>query len=423
MLYQWYEMNHAWAAPWRAVGDWHRWSLAQPYHPWSGTFAARALGAGWAVIDSLTARYAKPRFGINSVTRQGQNLVVTEEVVLSKPFCELRHFRRGTPAEGTPADMSRPLPFARDPKVLLVAPLSGHYATLLRGTVATLAVEHDVYITDWADARDVPLVNGGFDLEDYIEYLLDFLRFLGPGTHVIAVCQPGPAAVAATALLAADADPCRPATLTLMGSPIDTRLSATVPNQLAASRSLSWFERHVIMTVPLPNAGWLRRVYPGFLQLGGFMSMNLERHMTAYRELFNHLVSGDGDSVAAHHKFYDEYLAVMDLSAEYYLQTLKVVFQEHQLPRGEMKYRGRTIEPAAITQTALLTIEGELDDISGIGQTQAAHGLMPNLPAAMHVDYVQPGVGHYGVFNGSRWRADIAPRIRRFIRQHGGGLV
>jgi len=401
-------MNHALVAPWRALGDWQRWSLECT--PWAGTFMARSLNAGWAVFESLTKRYGKPRFGIDTVMRQGRAYRVIEEIVRREPFCALRRFRR------VAVDDSSECP--RDPRVLLVAPLSGHYATLLRGTVATLAAEHDVFVTDWTDAREVPVLDGGFDLEDYIGYLLGFLRHLGPETHVIAVCQPGPAALAATALLAAADDPCQPRTLTLMGSPIDTRMSPTEPNRLATTRSLSWFEQHVIMPVPFPNPGWMRQVYPGFLQLGGFMTMNLDRHMAAYRQLFNHLVDGDGDSVAAHRQFYDEYLAVMDLNAEYYLQTLQVVFQEHHLPCGAMKYRGRAIEPAAITRTALLTVEGELDDISGIGQTQAAHGLCRNVPAALREDYVQPGVGHYGVFNGSRWRTEIAPRIHRFIRQH-----
>ena len=408
MLYHLYEMNHALVAPWRTLREWQRWALRCP--PWADTHFARALDAGWEVLDSLTRRYGKPRFGIESVVRRGREYRIAEEIAMHRSFCALRHFRRFACDDGSPCEP--------DPRILLVAPLSGHYATLLRGTVEALAAEHEVYVTDWTDAREVPLYEGGFDLEDYVSYLLEFLRFLGPGTHVIAVCQPGPAALAATALLAADGDPSQPDTLTLMGSPIDTRRSPTEPNRLATSRPLSWFERHVIMQVPFPNPGWMRRVYPGFLQLGGFMTMNLDRHMHAYRKLFEHLVAGDGDSVAAHRRFYDEYLAVMDLNAEYYLQTLQVVFQEHQLPRGLMQHRGRPVEPAAIARTALLTVEGELDDISGIGQTQAAHDLCVNLPAALHEDYVQPGVGHYGVFNGSRWRSEIAPRIHRFIRRH-----
>ncbi len=405
MLYHWYEMNHALLSPWRAAADWQQWALAQPFNPWSQFPLVRNASAAWEVFESLTRRYAKPRFELTSVVSDGVTLPISETTVLRKPFASLLHFKRTGRTQ-------------TDPKVLLVAPLSGHYATLVRDTVRALAAAHEVYVTDWSDARTVPLALGRFDLDDYIDYLIDFLRFLGPDTHVIAVCQPGPAALAATALLAAQDDPSTPSTLTLMGSPIDTRQSPTEPNRLATTRPLDWFERHVIMRVPFPHAGWMRRVYPGFLQLGGFMTMNLDRHMHAYRKLFEHLVAGDDDSVAAHRKFYDEYLAVMDLTAEYYLQTLQVVFQEHQLPRGVMRHRDRLVEPAAITRTALFTIEGELDDISGIGQTQAAHALCRALPAALHEDYVQQGVGHYGVFNGSRWRTEIAPRIARFIRAH-----
>lgn len=405
MLYHWYEMNHALLAPWRTVRDWQQWVLSHPANPWRHAPAARGVTAAWEVFDSLTRRYAKPQFNLTEVTAEGITYPLVEETVLSKPFASLKHFKRRGRAAG-------------NPKVLLLAPLSGHYATLLRDTVRALAGMHEVFITDWTDARVVPVALGSFDLHDYLDYVLEFVRFLGPDTHIIAVCQPGPAALAATALLAAENDTCVPATLTLMGSPIDTRQSPTEPNRLATSRPLEWFERHVIMQVPFPHAGWTRRVYPGFLQLGGFMTMNLDRHMRAYRKLFEHLVAGDGDSVAAHRQFYDEYLAVMDLPAEYYLQTLKVVFQEHQLAHGVMRHRERLVEPAAITTTALLTVEGELDDISGIGQTQAAHALCRNLPAPLHEDYVQRGVGHYGVFNGSRWRSKIAPRIARFIRAH-----
>jgi poly(3-hydroxybutyrate) depolymerase len=281
-----------------------------------------------------------------------------------------------------------------------------------------MLAEHDVYITDWRDARNVSLGLGTFDLDDYIDYIMQFLQFLGPDTHIIAVCQPGPAVLAATALMAADDDPCQPASMTLMGSPIDARRSPTVPNLLATNKPLDWFADHVVMRVPFPNAGCMRRVYPGFLQLTGFMTMNLDRHIDAHRNLFYHLVEGDGDSVIAHRKFYDEYLSVMDLTAEFYLQTIRVVFQEHALAEGKMLHHGRPVEPASIRKTALMTVEGEKDDISGIGQTQAAHDLCINIPAEKQVDYIQPGVGHYGVFNGSRWRNEIVPRIRDFIRSN-----
>ena len=410
MLYHLYELNHAAIAPLRTAAAIGRFWLGHPMNPWAYTPAARAVDACWDVFEGLTRRYGKPEFGIAAVAIDGREVAIREEDVLAKPFCALKHFARDP--------QTLPAAHAHDPKVLLVAPLSGHYATLLRGTVKALVPDHEVYVTDWVDARTVPLALGHFDLDDYIDYLIGFLHHLGPNTHVIAVCQPGPATLAATALLAADGDPCQPSSITLMGSPIDTRLSPTEPNRLATTRPLSWFEDHVILQVPFPHAGCMRRVYPGFLQLTGFMTMNLDRHMNAHQKLYQSLVAGDGDSVAAHRKFYDEYLAVMDLTAEYYLQTLEVVFQKHLLPRGEMMHRGRRVEPGAITRTALMTVEGENDDISGIGQTQAAHALCSNLPTALHIDYVQPGVGHYGVFNGSRWRTEIAPRVRAFIRAH-----
>jgi poly(3-hydroxybutyrate) depolymerase len=410
VLYQLYEINHATIAPMRTFIEWNRLLFDQPWNPWAQAPAYRALAASWDVFEHLTRRYAKPAFGIPTIDLPGRRVDVTEDVVLRKSFCDLLHFRRDEAA----------LPASRrhDPRVLVVAPLSGHYATLLRGTVKALLPEHDVYITDWRDARTVPVTEGGFDLEDYVDYVIDFLRFLGPNTHVLAVCQPGPAVMAATSLMAADEDPATPSSMVIMGSPIDTRRSPTEPNILATTRPLSWFENNVVMPVPFPNPGFMRRVYPGFLQLSGFMTMNLDRHMDAHQKLYNSLVQGDGDSVTQHRQFYDEYLAVIDLNAEYYLQTIKVVFQEQQLAKGTMRHRGRLVEPKAIRNTALMTVEGENDDISGIGQTQAAHDLCVNIPVADRVDYIQAGVGHYGVFNGSRFRAEIAPRIRDFIRSH-----
>ena len=303
-----------------------------------------------------------------------------------------------------------------DPKVLLVAPMSGHYATLLRGTVQEMIREHNLYITDWVDARDVPLHMGRFDLDDFIDTIIEFVRFLGPNTHVMAVCQPSVPALAATAVMAMDDDPCQPASLTLMGGPIDTRRNPTKVNQLAQDKPISWFERNVISTVPFPNAGFMRRVYPGFVQLTGFMTMNLERHTQAHAKLFEDLVKGDCDSVAQHKEFYEEYLAVMDLPAEFYLQTVKTVFQDHSLPMGTMMHRGRAVDCKAIRKTAIMTVEGERDDICGLGQTEAAHDLCPNVPVDEHYYYVQPGVGHYGVFNGTRFRTEIQPRIREMIR-------
>lgn len=407
MLYHLYEWTHAALKPWRAAAGMGRVMLNNPANPLSYTYQAKATLAALEVFDGLTRKYSKPEFGIREVSCHGGHIAITEEIVTLHPFCHLLHFKR---------DVSRlPERFQVAPKLLIVAPVSGHYATLLRDTVRALLEDFDVYITDWIDAREVPLVAGNFDLHDYIDYVMGFMRQLGPDLHVVAVCQPGPAVLAATALLAVANDPCQPATVTIMGSPIDTRKSPTQPNLLAKSKPLSWFKKNVVMTVPYPNAGAMRWVYPGFLQLTGFMTMNLDRHLDAHKNLYQNLVSGDGDSVSAHRQFYDEYLAVMDLSADYYLQTIQKVFQEHQLPDGLLEHRGQRVSLKAIKRTALMTVEGENDDISGIGQTQAAHDLCINIPAAKRVDYIQPGVGHYGVFNGSRWRTEIAPRIRDFI--------
>jgi poly(3-hydroxybutyrate) depolymerase len=408
MLYHIYELNHAVMSPLRAAVSMNRFLLDSRYNPFAETYPVKMASAALEVFDRVTKQYEKPTFGIDSIDLAGQTVAVTESIVHSLPFCDLRHFERDL--------SSGPGIRPSDPTVLLVAPMSGHYATLLRGTVRALLPDHDVYITDWCDARDVPLSEGRFDLDDYIDYLIDFIRRLGDDVHVVAVCQPGPAVVAATALMSEAGDPCTPASVTLMGSPIDTRMSPTKPNELASSKPLEWFERNVIMSVPFPNKGFMRRVYPGFLQLTGFMTMNLDRHMNAHHKLYSDLVTGDGDSAAAHRRFYDEYLAVMDLTAEYYLQTIDVVFQSHALPERTMLHRGHRIDTDAIRTTALMTVEGELDDISGIGQTQAAHELFRNVPAAKQTDYIQDGVGHYGVFNGSRWRSEIAPRIKDFIR-------
>ena len=407
MLYQLYELNHAVIAPLRAAVNVNRFFLEQSWNPLAHTYPGKVAAAAFEVFDRVTRPYGKPTFGIETVDVDGEPVRIKESVVARRPFCDLLHFQRGAKVRAT---------IKNDPTVLVVAPLSGHYATLLRGTVRALLDHHDVYITDWRDARQVPMASGRFDLDDYIDYVMDFIRILGPDVHVIAVCQPGPAVVAGTALMAADDEPHVPSSITLIGSPIDTRESPTTPNELATSKPLKWFERHVIMNVPFPNPGFMRRVYPGFLQLTGFMTMNLERHLSAHQKLFSDLVIGDGDSAAAHRKFYDEYLAVMDLTAEYYLQTLDVVFQQHALPQGNMTHRGRPVDTRAIRNTALMTVEGELDDISGIGQTQAAHRLFANVPDTKHIDYIQAGVGHYGVFNGSRWREQIAPRIADFIR-------
>jgi poly(3-hydroxybutyrate) depolymerase len=303
---------------------------------------------------------------------------------------------------------------------LMVAPMSGHYATLLRGTVEAFLPKHDVYITDWVDARMVPLAEGGFDLDDYIDYLISILHYLGGDTHVIAVCQPSVPVLAAVSLMEARNDPYAPVSMVLMGGPIDTRVNPTAVSTLAEQRGLDWFRRNVISKVPFPNPGMMRDVYPGFLQISGFMSMNLDRHVGAYHDMFMHLVRGDGDSAQKHREFYDEYLAVMDLAAEFYLQTVETVFIKHALPKGEMMHRRTPVDPSNIRNVALLTVEGAKDDISGLGQTEAAHRLCTGIPADRKAHYLQHGVGHYGVFNGSRFRAEIAPRIADFIASNNG---
>lgn len=408
MLYQNYEMAHAAVRPMRAALRTSQMLLRNPANPLAYIPAAPGVLAGIELAERVTRRYNKPQFGLDSTVIDGGPVAIEEQVVFRKPFCQLKHFRRVS-------DDPRRL---ADPKLLIVAPMSGHWATLLRGTVEAMLPEQNVYITDWRDARSVPISEGHFDLDDYIDYVIEFLRLIGPNTHVMAVCQPGVPVLMAASLMAAEDHPCQPATMTLMGSPIDSRMSPTVPNNLAMERPLSWFEHNLVTRVPLPHQGFLRRVYPGFLQLSGFMHMNLNRHLDAHRNFFANLVRGDGDSAQAHREFYDEYLSVMDLTAEFYLMTVREVFQKQSLAKGLSTHRGRLVRPQAIKKTALLTVEGEFDDISGIGQTQAAHDLCANIPAAKKLDYIQPGVGHYGVFNGRRWKSEIAPRIRDFIRTH-----
>jgi len=406
-FYQLYELNHAAMAPWRAVADVARLGLQNPLNPFHDTPLGRSLAAAAELFERVTRRYGKPEFGIKATEVNGERVAVAEEVIWRRPFCSLLHFARDL------SDTRQP-----DPKVLIVAPLSGHYATLLRGTVEAMLPTHDVFITDWADARMVPVPKGTFDLDDYIDYLIDILNHLGPNTHVIAVCQPSVPVLATVALLSEDRDPNLPRTMTLMGGPIDTRLAPTAVNQLAEARGTEWFRRNTIMSVPFPHPGFMRKVYPGFLQLSGFMSMNFDRHWTAHQEFYQHLVDGDGDSAEKHREFYDEYLAVMDLTAEFYLQTVDTVFVKHLLPNGQMTHRGRLVRTETIRHTALLTIEGERDDISGVGQTKAAHTLCSNLPHEMRQHYLAKGVGHYGVFNGSRFRGEIQPRIADFIAKH-----
>jgi poly(3-hydroxybutyrate) depolymerase len=410
-MYWFYELGHAALNPSRAFADATRLFFKNPANPLAHTAYGKSIAATMELFERSTRRYRKPEWGIDSTTVGGERVAVNIKSIWQRPFCRLLHFERA---------FVRP-PRRPQPKLLIVAPMSGHYPTLLRGTVETFLPNHDVYITDWIDARMVPLVDGRFDLDTYIDYIVSMFRTLGGDVHVIAVCQPSVPVMAAVALMEADNDPDVPHSMVLMGGPIDTRVNPNAVNQLAERRGLNWFRNHVITKVPFPHPGVMRDVYPGFLQLHGFMSMNLDRHIEAHQNLFLHLVKGDGDSAQKHREFYDEYLAVMDLAAEFYLQTVDTVFIRHALPKGQMMHRDRHVDPAAIRRVALMTVEGENDDISSVGQTEAAHALCVNIPDEDKVHYVQPSVGHYGVFNGSRFRAEIAPRIADFVLSHNGG--
>ncbi len=407
MLYHMFELGQAAGRPARAAAGSARLLLDSPFNPLNSMPAARQAVAALEVFERATRRYARPSFGIETTVVDGHDVAVSEEVVWQRPFCRLVHFRRDLPAGRSDAD----------PRLLLVAPMSGHFATLLRGTVETFLPTHDVYITDWQDAREVPLSAGTFDLDDYIDTMADMFRHFGGDVHVFAVCQPSVPVLAATALMEADNDPAVPLSIVMAGGPIDTRINPTVVNRLAEERGIDWFRDNVVTSVPWSCRGAGRKVYPGFLQLGGFMTMNLDRHINAHKELFLHLVHGDGDSAEKHRAFYDEYLAVMDLCAEFYLQTVETVFVRHDLARGEMRSRGRHIDTGAIHRVAIMTVEGEKDDITGVGQCGAAHAICPNVADHYRAHYVAPGVGHYGIFNGSRFRTDIAPRMTRFMRQ------
>lgn len=411
MLYQFYEFNHIALAPLRKIAKLQKELVDTTYNPLASTFFHKSYLAAYELFENTTRRYEKPEWNIPLTRINGLSVPVRDKVVWRKPFCDLVYFQR---AEGN-LELIRKNGHV-DPRVLIVAPLSGHYATLLRGTVEAFLPDHEVYITDWVDARHIPLSEGRFDLNDYIDYLIAMMEFLGPDTHVLAVCQPGPAVLAAISVMAEDGHPALPASFTAMGSPIDPRLSPTAPNRISEEKPLAWFRQHAVHTVPWPNRGFMRQVYPGFLQLTGFLSLNQWRHLNAAKDYFANLVKGDMESAEKHREFYDEYLSVMDMPAEFYLQTIDEVFQRHLLPKGEFMHRGRLVRPEAITSVALMTVEGENDDISGVGQTQAAHDLCVNIPDDMRFDHVQPGVGHYGVFSGRRFREEIMPRIRDFIR-------
>ena len=404
-MYWMYEMGHASLNPARAVTDATKILFQNPLNPWSHTEFGKSIAAACELFERTTRRYGKPEWGLHDTEVNGVRTPVEVRSIWEKPFCRLLHFDR---------KLTRPLR-SPQPRVLIVAPMSGHYATLLRGTVEAFLPTHEVYITDWSDARMVPLAEGRFDLDDYVDYVIEMLHVLGGNMHVIAVCQPSVPVVAAVSVMEAANDPFVPLSMTLMGGPIDTRRNPTAVNNLAAERGIEWFRNNVITKVPFPHPGVMRDVYPGFLQLSGFITMNLDRHTDAHKALFANLVKGDGDLVDKHREFYDEYLAVMDLTAEYYLQTVDVVFVKHALPKGEMTHRGKPVDPSKIRRVALMTVEGENDDISGLGQTEATHALCTSIPDHRRVHYVQKGVGHYGVFNGSRFRSEIVPRISDFM--------
>jgi poly(3-hydroxybutyrate) depolymerase len=401
MLYDAYEVQKSWlAGASRAASMGSGW-LHNPANPWSYGSMGPLVAASLDVFAHAAAPRGKPEFGIAETKVGRKTVAVSEEIVLRKPFGQLKHFAK-TGVVG-------------QPKLLIVAPMSGHYATLLRGTVERMLPRHDVFITDWRDAKLVPLADGSFDLDDYIDYLIEFLELIGPGGHMLAVCQPAVPAFAAVALMNAAKNPARPKTLTMMGGPIDTRKAPTAVNLLATERPLAWFQRNVVATVPMIHPGAGRKVYPGFLQLAGFMTMNLGSHLVSHWEMFKHLVDGDDEGADSTRAFYDEYRSVCDMAAEYYLQTVEVVFQRHLLPKGQMTHRGRPVDPKAIKDTALLAIEGERDDISGVGQTRAALDLAAKLPKAKKQYLLAKGVGHYGIFNGRKWREQIAPAVEKFI--------
>jgi poly(3-hydroxybutyrate) depolymerase len=404
MLYSAYELQRNLLASASAVATASMEFLQHPANPFAYFGGGPLVASALDVFAHAAAPRGKPAFNLPTTEIDGVDVPIVEALEARKTFGQLRHFlRKGR--EG-------------DPKLLIVAPMSGHFATLLRGTVARLLPNHNIYITDWADARDVPLDDGTFDLDDYVDYLTGWLEYIGPGAHMLAVCQPSVPCLAAASLMSAEKHPCRPRTLTMMGGPIDTREAPTAVNDLAEERPLSWFSQNVVATVPFSYPGAGRKVYPGFMQLAGFMTMNLGNHLMSHWQMFKHLVDGDDDSADATKKFYEEYRSVCDMTAEFYLQTVDEVFKKHSLPKGELMHRGTRVDPGAIIDIALLAVEGEHDDISGIGQTQAALKITPNLPDALKKYHLATDVGHYGIFNGSKWRGRVAPVVEQWIRTH-----
>jgi poly(3-hydroxybutyrate) depolymerase len=411
LLYDAYEMQRSLLAGASTLANIGAGWMQNPANPFAYSHMGPIVASALDVFAHASAPRGKPVFGLDRTIVDGKTVPVLEEIVLQKPFGQLKHFKREGIEGGAP--------------LLIVAPMSGHYATLLRGTVERMLPRHDVYITDWRDAKLVPMSEGRFDLDDYIDYVIAFLEHIsaehgGARPHMLAVCQPSVPCYAAAALMSEDKNPARPATLTLMGGPIDTREAPTAVNTLATQRPHAWFQQNVIATVPYTYPGSGRAVYPGFLQLAGFMTMNLGNHVVSHWEMFKHLVQGDEDSADATKDFYEEYRSVCDMTAEFYLQTIEVVFQKHALPEGKMLHRGRKVDPAAISDIALLAVEGERDDISGIGQTKAALTISTGLPEEMKRYHLAMGAGHYGIFNGSKWRERIAPVVEQWIASHGG---
>jgi poly(3-hydroxybutyrate) depolymerase len=403
LLYQFYDWHRAALEPWRLMARMANDVYGHPMSPLASLPGSRNVAAAFDLVGRLTQRYERPDFGIGTIRVGDRDCAVAEVFELDRPFCRLLHFvKRGAPPQ---------------PKVLVFAPLSGHFATLLRDTVKTLLAHHDVWITDWIDAKEVPHAVGPFHFDDYVDYVRDFLRFMGPEVHAISVCQPTVPVLAGVSLMAAAGEP-TPRTLTMMGGPIDTRSSPTAVNDFARHRPMSWFEAKVVQRVPMRYPGFMRRVYPGFMQFAGFVAMNPDRHVESHVQYYQHLIEGDGNSADAHRRFYDEYNAVMDLPAEYYLETVDRVFHKHLLPRGLLEVRGERVRPEAIRGSALFTIEGEIDDISGPGQTKAAHALCKGIPRKAKEHFLAPGVGHYGIFSGRKYRETIYPKIRDFIARH-----
>ncbi|MDY7576834.1 polyhydroxyalkanoate depolymerase [Herbaspirillum sp. RTI4] len=369
--------------------------------------AMKQFVAGLDTFAHTRVTHVRPPFGLDQILDNGRTVVVREEIADHTPFCSLLRFRKELPAGTAP-----------QPRVLVVAPMSGHFATLLRGTVKTLMRDHDVYLTDWHNVRDIAPEEGNFDMDDYVGHVIRFLQKIGPGAHLLAVCQPTVAALSAVAVMAEAGDACQPDSMTLMAGPIDTRINPTGVNDLAKSKPIDWFEKNLVCTVPERYAGAGRRVYPGFLQLAAFMSMNMERHVGAFRNLYNDLIEEETARAEAVKVFYKEYFAMTDLAADFYLETVRLVFQEHALPLGKLHYRGAPIDLSAIRHTALFTVEGEKDDICAVGQTLAAQELCSGIRPSRRLHHVQTAVGHYGVFNGSRWNKEIYPRLRDFITMH-----